>query len=136
MNLILSLLLCSLLSFHGLRKKSLSISGALAAFITGLLTFTHPHPLFAVSLLTFYLSSSALTRVGASIKSRLEEGHKVGGERSAVQVFSNGFTGTLFCCIHHFYSTSSSNNSVACTSMWGSDKHSLILRILLAAFLG
>ena len=137
MNIQVSLLLCTLLAFHGLRKKSLSLSGAGAAFATGLLTFIHPLPLFAVSLLTFYLSSSALTRLGARTKSMLEEEHKVGGERNATQVFSNGFTGTVLCCLHHYYFISSFHDytSVGCASLWNTEQP-LVLRILLASFLG
>ena len=131
MHLVASLILCSLLAIHGLRKGSLSASGAIAAFALGLLTFTHPHPLFSAALLTFYLSSSTLTKLGAHIKANLEEDHKVGGERTAVQVFSNGFTGTLIACLHRYYSFYVEADF---SCMWDSDH--VILRALLAAYIG
>jgi uncharacterized membrane protein len=63
MNLIASFGLCGLLAIHGLRKKSLSISGAIAAVLVGLLTFTTPLLLFSVVLLSFYLAGSRVTKV-------------------------------------------------------------------------
>lgn len=47
---------------HGLSKKSLSKSGALAAAFVGLGTFTNTPYAFSTVLLTFYLSSSRLTK--------------------------------------------------------------------------
>ena len=50
------LLLAALLGFHGLRKRSLSPSGALAAFLVGFAMMAVPLRAFGVSLIIFYLA--------------------------------------------------------------------------------
>ncbi|KAL5032004.1 hypothetical protein BDV3_000563 [Batrachochytrium dendrobatidis] len=88
------------LSIRGIQKKSLSYSGALAAVVLGGIIFSHPSPVFGSLLLTFYLSSSKLTKFKCEIKKQLEENHLEGGQRNAVQVLSNGLTGMILCCLH------------------------------------
>ncbi|KAF9985778.1 Transmembrane protein 19 [Modicella reniformis] len=63
---------------HGLSKKSLSQSGALAAAIVGLGTFTNSPYVFSTVLLTFYLSSSRLTKFKAQIKKNFEWASELG----------------------------------------------------------
>lgn len=74
------------LAFHGLRKKSLSPSGAVTAFIVGLLIMAAPLKLFGISLIVFYLSGSRATKVGKTIKRKLEEGYVDAGYRDGWQV--------------------------------------------------
>jgi len=57
-----ALVLATLLSTHGLRKKSLSPSGALAAFIVGFLTMSGGTRAFGVPLIGFYLVGSRATK--------------------------------------------------------------------------
>ncbi|KAF9141875.1 Transmembrane protein 19 [Linnemannia schmuckeri] len=54
--------LCAFMVRHGLTKKSLAPSGALAATFVGIGTFTNSPYVFGSILLTFYLSSSKLTK--------------------------------------------------------------------------
>ncbi|KAI8620950.1 integral membrane protein DUF92-domain-containing protein [Chytriomyces sp. MP71] len=108
MHFVLTAALYGYLAYSGLKKQSLSVSGALAAgeLPYSLLT-THPpstHFTLCLVLLTFYLSSSKLTKVGNKTKVAIEEDFKVGGQRTAVQVFSNGFTGTVIACLHYMVS--------------------------------
>ncbi|KAF9311363.1 Transmembrane protein 19 [Podila horticola] len=77
--------MCAFLAKHGLSKGSLAPSGAVAATVVGMGTFTNTPYVFSTVLMTFYLSSSRLTK----------EDHKEGGGRTAIQVFSNGAVGTL-----------------------------------------
>src|SRR5437016_13309732 len=56
------LFLALLLSGHGLRKKSLSPSGALAAFAVGFLMISGGVRLFGVALIGFYLAGSRATK--------------------------------------------------------------------------
>jgi uncharacterized membrane protein len=63
MHLIISFCLCGVLALHGLKSKSLSISGALAATVVGLVTFSRELWLFWVVLLVFYLLGSRVTKV-------------------------------------------------------------------------
>lgn len=70
----------------GKRKKSLSPSGAAAAFVIGFLTMAAPLRTFRVSLIVFYLVGSRATKVGKALKDTLEEGHEEAGYRDAMQV--------------------------------------------------
>jgi len=83
------LLIATGLASHGLRKQSLSPSGALAAFFTGFTMLSVPVRSFGVSLIMFYLIGSRATKVGKALKAQLEEGHQEAGRRTASQVFCN-----------------------------------------------
>ncbi|OBZ75316.1 Transmembrane protein 19 [Grifola frondosa] len=87
-----ALTLATFLALHGLRKRSLSPSGAIAAFIVGLSMMAVPLHAFGVSLITFYLVGSRATKVGKQLKAQLEEGHQDAGYRNAAQVLCNSFT--------------------------------------------
>ncbi|KAF9134622.1 Transmembrane protein 19 [Mortierella sp. 14UC] len=94
--------LCAFMVRHGLTKKSLSHSGAVAATVVGLGTFTNSPYVFGTILLTFFLSSSKLTKFKSQIKKTLEEDHQEGGGRTSVQVFSNGATGTALALLFQY----------------------------------
>ncbi|KXS14226.1 hypothetical protein M427DRAFT_57688 [Gonapodya prolifera JEL478] len=100
MRVALALVLCGLLAAHGTRRKSLSPDGAIAACVIGLLTFTNGNWGVSSTLLVFYLSSSRLTKYGHDRKVKLEDGHAEGGQRDAIQVFSNGFTGAALSALY------------------------------------
>jgi uncharacterized membrane protein len=83
------LLIATLLAAHGLRKGSLSFSGAVAAFLVGYFHLACPLKLFGVSLIAFYLIGSRATKIKVDQKARLEDGvniHKASGDRGAIQV--------------------------------------------------
>lgn len=88
-------LLATLLSLHGLRKRSLSPSGAAAAFAVGYITMSVPLSAFGFALIVFYLTGSRATKVGKALKHRLEEGHQDAGYRSAAQVFCNSLSSAI-----------------------------------------
>ncbi|KAI0948824.1 hypothetical protein AcV7_009465 [Taiwanofungus camphoratus] len=90
-------LLAALLGFQGHRKRSLSSSGAIAAFIVGFTMMAVPLRAFGVSLIVFYLVGSRATKVGKQLKARLEEGHQEAGYRSAAQVLCNSASAFAAC---------------------------------------
>lgn len=85
-------LIAALLAGHGLRKRSLSPSGALAAFFTAVAMLSPPLRSFGISLIIFYLVGSRATKIGKGRKAQLEEGHQEAGYRNASQVFCNSFS--------------------------------------------
>ena len=84
-------LFATALSVNGLRKRSLSPSGAAAAFLTGISMLSLPLRTPGIVLIAFYLLGSSATHAGQLRKAELEDGHDsaMTGYRSAAQVFSN-----------------------------------------------
>ncbi|KAL6308589.1 integral membrane protein DUF92-domain-containing protein [Sparassis latifolia] len=80
------------LGLQGLRKRSLSPSGALAAFVVGFIMMAVPLRVFGVSLIVFYLVGSRATKIGKQLKATLEDGHQEAGYRSAAQVLCNSLS--------------------------------------------
>ncbi len=74
----ISVLLSALLSLYGLRKGSLSLSGGVAAFAVGFI-HTMSSGCFCAALLTFFLTSSRLTKWRGQEKRRIEADYKEGG---------------------------------------------------------
>jgi uncharacterized membrane protein len=54
--------IATLLSLHGYRKGSLSLSGAIAAWLTGYIHLATPLKVFGVALIVFYLVGSRATK--------------------------------------------------------------------------
>lgn len=67
MNILFSFIIASGLAYHGIRKKSLSNSGAFTAFLLGFSTFLNEWSVFPVIMLVFYFTSSKLTKVKFNI---------------------------------------------------------------------
>lgn len=112
MNFTIVVLICFLLSAHGIKKKSLSLDGAIAAFMLGLIIFSHPDISWSLILIGFYFSGSILTKYGASRKKTFEESYVEGGQRNSIQVLANGFTGAILSLLHRW----SVNNTHLCQS--------------------
>lgn len=115
MKFYLVILLCTILSLHGVKKKSLSTDGAIAAFIVGIIIFSHPDITWSLILIGFYLSGSILTKIGAQWKKKYEESYIEGGQRNSIQVLANGLTGAVLSLVHrsliHDYNQCKSINS-------------------------
>lgn len=84
------------------RVHSLSRSGALAAGLVGTVIFGMGGWQWAVLLLTFFISSSVLTRLFGKRKANLNEKFDKGGQRDAGQVLANGGVAAVFAALHFF----------------------------------
>ncbi|KAI0345044.1 hypothetical protein BDW22DRAFT_1353885 [Trametopsis cervina] len=89
---IIPFLLAAYLGSSGVRKRSLSLSGGIAAFIIGFAMMSVPLRVFGVSLIVFYLVGSRATKFGKQQKAKLEDGHEEAGNRNATQVLCNSFS--------------------------------------------
>ncbi|XP_075220170.1 transmembrane protein 19 isoform X1 [Lycorma delicatula] len=78
-----------LVATWGLKKKSLCMSGAVLGAIVGFI-LTLGSYLFFVCLLTFFVTSSRVTKFRSSMKNKLENDFKEGGQRNWLQVLCNG----------------------------------------------
>jgi len=86
---IFALIVSLILAKRGYSRNSLSLSGALLAIVVGVVVTIASYGFFSC-LLTFFVTSSLLTKWKSQRKRSVEEGFKEGGQRNAVQVFCNG----------------------------------------------
>jgi len=98
--MILAFVLAIAVSAAAYRARVLSLGGALAAVVVGTVIFGISGAAWAVLLLAFFVSSSALTRWRAAAKAAAGEEVVKGGRRDAVQVLANGGVATAIAALH------------------------------------
>ena len=103
MQLLFGFLLAIVIAFLAYKAHSLNKSGAIAALFTGTIIFGIGGWQWAILLLTFFITSSALSRAFKKRKQGLDEKFSKGHERDAGQVFGNGGLATLFAALHFFF---------------------------------
>ncbi len=99
---LLAVFLALFVSLTAYYVHALSRSGALAAALVGAIIFGLGGWPWAVLLLTFFISSSALTRAFQRRKRGLDEKYHKGGRRDAAQVLANGGLAALLAGLHFF----------------------------------
>jgi uncharacterized protein (TIGR00297 family) len=102
LQLIIGFLLAVVVALAAYRVRSLSRSGALSAGLIGTIIFGMGGWQWAAILLTFFISSSLLTRLFGKRKSGLNEKFDKGGQRDAGQVLANGGIAAMFAAVHFF----------------------------------
>lgn len=103
MQIIPGVFLAVIVAYLAYRAHSLNRSGAFAAAFVGTIVFGIGGWQWAVLLLTFFITSSALSRAFKRRKQGLNEKFSKGHERDAGQVFGNGGLATLFVFVHALY---------------------------------
>lgn len=103
MQIIVGLFLAIIVAFLAYRLHSLNKSGAFAAAFVGTIIFGLGGWAWAVLLLTFFVTSSGLSRAFRKSKAGLSEKFSKGHERDAGQVFGNGGLAALFAALHVLY---------------------------------
>ena len=89
-SLIIGIILGILIAYLAYRAKALNRSGAVAAAVLGAVIFGLGGVPWAILLLTFFISSSALSRAFSRRKKSLDEKYSKGSQRDAGQVLANG----------------------------------------------
>lgn len=104
MQILYGFLLAILISYLAYKAHSLNKSGAIAATFTGTIIFGIGGWQWAILLLTFFITSSALSRAFKKRKQKLEdEKFSKGSQRDAGQVLGNGGIATFFAGLNLFY---------------------------------
>ncbi len=93
---LLGILFSSAIAALGYARGSLSRGGAFGAIIIGALIFAGGGLLWAIVLIAFFISSSALSHYHARAKEPLAEKFQKGHRRDLGQVLANGGAGALF----------------------------------------
>ncbi|KAK7292094.1 hypothetical protein RIF29_07781 [Crotalaria pallida] len=88
LQLLVAVFVSFLIAFRAHKRKSLSTSGAVAGFIVMALHIFVGFR-FGAMLLTFFLTSSKLTKVGEDKKQKIDPQFKHGGQRNWLQVLAN-----------------------------------------------
>lgn len=100
--LLTGMLLAVIVALAAWRAKSLSPAGAVAAAILGTIVFGLGGLGWAILLLAFFISSSALSRLFGRRKKLLDEKFSKGSQRDAAQVAANGAIAGLFVLLNTF----------------------------------
>jgi uncharacterized protein (TIGR00297 family) len=103
MQLITGFFLAIIIAYLAYRVHSLDRSGAIAALIVGTVIFGLGGWRWAILLLTFFITSSGLSRAFKERKRAANEKYAKGGQRDAGQVFGNGGISTLFAALSVFF---------------------------------
>lgn len=103
MQILYGFLLAAIVAYLAYRAHSLNKGGAFAATIVGTVIFGIGGWQWAVLLLTFFITSSGLSRAFKKRKVDLDEKFSKGHERDAGQVLGNGGLATYFVVLHAFY---------------------------------
>lgn len=103
MQFLLGFFLAILIAYIAYRARSLNKSGFFAATCTGAIIFGMGGWQWAILLLAFFITSSALSRAFKKQKRGLDEKFSKGNERDAGQVFGNGGIPALFAALHFFF---------------------------------
>jgi uncharacterized protein (TIGR00297 family) len=103
MQLPLGFLLASTVAYLAYRARSLNSSGAIAATVVGMVVFGLGGFRWAVLLLIFFITSSALSRAFKTRKQELDEKFSKGNARDAGQVLGNGGLATAFVLVHFLF---------------------------------
>lgn len=103
MQLIHGFILAIVIAYVAYRAHNLNKSGAYAATLIGTVIFGICGWQWAILLLTFFITSSGLSRAFKNRKQGLNEKFSKGHERDAGQVLGNGGLAALFAALHAFY---------------------------------
>lgn len=99
-RLICALVLATIIALRGRRSKSLSPTGAIAAFVVGFISWLCSVR-FGITLIGFYLVSTRATRYKSALKRKLEDGYTTeGGNRSAFQVFASSLPAVFIAMLY------------------------------------
>jgi uncharacterized protein (TIGR00297 family) len=100
MQIFTGFILALVIAYLAYRARTLNRSGAFAAALVGTVVFGFGGWQWAVLLLTFFVTSSGLSRAFRKRKQGLDEKFSKGHERDAGQVLGNGGLATLFVLVH------------------------------------
>lgn len=96
-------LLSLAISAWAYRRKSLSASGAVAAFVVATIMSAAGGAAYFAALMAFFLSSTAITKIGHSAKEEIEKLYPRNDVRDHVQVLANGGAALIISLLSFFF---------------------------------
>ncbi|WP_032121256.1 DUF92 domain-containing protein [Clostridium amazonitimonense] len=96
-------ILSFIIAFLAYKKNSLNKSGFIAATFLGTLIYYFGGFYFSFIMISFFLSSSILTKFKNPNKKSLDNINAKGANRDFIQVFANGGVGLIFAFLYYTY---------------------------------
>ncbi|MCP5454872.1 MAG: DUF92 domain-containing protein [Thermotogae bacterium] len=127
LKLILGFFFSFIISFFSYRKKSLTLSGFISATFLGTSLYFFGDIRFFVILISFFASSSIITKFKKNLKETPEEITEKSGNRDYTQVISTGIIPLIFTVFYYFTKDISfiigfvTSVSVANSDTWASE---------------
>lgn len=126
-SVIIGIIFSFVISFFSFVKRFLTKDGAISAFILGSLIFGFGELKWSMPLLTFFISSSLLSKYRKQKNYNIENYFEKTGIRDHYQVLANGGIGGLLVVLNLFFNNELfylmfvSFLSVACADTWGTE---------------
>lgn len=99
-DVLIGFILSFIIAIAAYWKKSLSFSGLMGAVVLGTSLYFFGGVYLCAIMISFFISSSLLTKVKEDSKKMLEDINEKGGRRDYIQVAANGSVGLLFAAIY------------------------------------
>lgn len=103
LNFTIGLTSSFLISFAAYKKSALNISGFLAATALGTAIYFFGGLWFLIIMVSFFVSSSLLTKFKSKNKKALDKLNEKGGRRDHIQVIANGGIGLVLAFLYYIY---------------------------------
>jgi len=103
LGVLVGLVASLVLAIYAFQKRQLTESGTVAAMFVGMTVYAFGGWQFFLLLVSFFFSSSVLTRFKAKSKESVYEEFAKGGERDFWQVAANGVLPAAFSVFHFLY---------------------------------
>ena len=100
LQIVIAFLLATGIASAGYLAGALSRSGSIAAVVVGTITFGFGGLIPAILLITFFVSSSVLSRIGSRRKREVSKEFAKGGSRDLGQVVANGGIASLCAALY------------------------------------
>lgn len=103
LQLMLWMSITVLIAYLAYKTRTLSLSGAMGAWLLGTVVFGLGGPEWMTPVVVFFIFSSILTKIGKKHKKKLETIFEKTGKRDIYQVFANGGVAMIATMCWHFF---------------------------------
>lgn len=97
------LVLASIILFFAVRKKSLTLSGSVVAFVVALNLYAFGGFWVGISLIAFFLLGSIISKIKNNAKEKAEARQEITGQRSWKQVLANSLPACVLVWLYYIF---------------------------------
>jgi uncharacterized protein (TIGR00297 family) len=124
--LLIAIILNGVVAIVAFKRKSLDLSGVIAALVVGVSIYMFAGPITWVILMLFFTTSSIITHIKQTHKARLSPEYEK-SKRNYKQVIASGLVPTVFSILYYFTKsdimllTAVSAIAISCSDTWASE---------------